>query len=66
MQQELSNQDLRQGFTLGEWLVRPLANKLTNDDGDVHVEPKVMDVLLCLADSKYEVVTRRELIEKVW
>ena len=66
MQQELSNQDLHQGFTLGEWLVRPLANKLTNDDGDVHVEPKVMDVLLCLADSKYEVVTRRELIEKVW
>jgi len=66
MQQELSNQDLHQGFTLGEWLVRPLANKLTNDDGDVHVEPKVMDVLLCLADSKHEVVTRGELIEKVW
>ena len=32
MQQELLNQGLRQGFILGEWLVRPLANKLTNDD----------------------------------
>ncbi len=66
MQLELLNRELQQGFRLGEWLVRPLANKLTNDDGDVHVEPKVMDVLLCLADAKDQVVTRRELLEKVW
>ena len=66
MRLELLNRELQQGFRLGEWLVRPLANKLTNDDGDVHVEPKVMDVLLCLADAKDQVVTRRELLEKVW
>lgn len=63
MRLELVNRELQQGFRLGEWLVRPLANKLTNDDGDVHVEPKVMDVLLCLADAKDQVVTRRELVK---
>lgn len=66
MQQELINSDLHEGFRLGEWLVRPLANNLKNDDGEVHLEPKVMEVLVCLAEARNEVVTRKELLEKVW
>jgi TolB-like protein/Tfp pilus assembly protein PilF len=66
MQQELINTDLTLGFRLGEWLVRPRANKLINDDGEVHVEPKIMDVLVCLAEAKGQVVTRRDLLQRVW
>ena len=66
MRNELPSVDLSQGFRLGEWLVRPRANKLVCDDGDTHVEPKVMDVLMLLAEASGQVVTRAELFERVW
>lgn len=36
-------------------------------DGDErHVQPKAMEVLLCLAESHHELVERRVLLEQVW
>ncbi|MFK8020992.1 MAG: winged helix-turn-helix domain-containing protein [Pseudomonadales bacterium] len=58
--------DLDQGFELGEWLAEPLKGTLTRDNMVTHVEPKVMDVLVCLAASPGEVVRRDELFESVW
>jgi len=54
-------------FTLGEWLVQPQLNRLSRpSDGDVQLEPKMMDVLVCLARSPGDVVSREALIDAVW
>jgi adenylate cyclase len=59
--------ELRAGFRLGSlWEVRPLLGTLAGERGVVHLEPKVMGVLVCLAERAGEVVTRDEFIECVW
>jgi len=58
--------DLTKGFSVGEWEIRPLAGTFRRGDHAVHVEPKVMDVLLCLARRPGEIVTRDELLAAVW
>ena len=58
--------DLARGFTLNGWEVRPLAGVLVRGGHETHLEPKVMDVLLCLARHAGEVVTREALLEQVW
>lgn len=63
---ELPWGDLTAGFGLGEWTVRPLAGQLERNGHRVHVEPKVMDVLVCLARRAGDVVTRDMLLAEVW
>lgn len=58
--------DLTRGFCLGEWQVRPMAGLLERNGHKVHVEPKVMDVLVCLARHCGDVVTRDMLLAEVW
>ena len=54
-------------FTLGEWLVQPQLNRLSRSGaGDVQLEPKMMDVLVRLARTTGEVVSREDLIDAVW
>ena len=53
-------------FRLGDWLVRPSLNQLSREDSVVHVRPKVMDVLVHLAEHGSEVVSKEELVEAVW
>ena len=54
-------------FKLGEWTVKPDLNRLSFDDGaDVHVEPKLMDVLVYLSERPGEVVSSDEIVEAVW
>jgi DNA-binding winged helix-turn-helix (wHTH) protein/tetratricopeptide (TPR) repeat protein/TolB-like protein len=53
-------------FRVGEWLVEPLSNRISNDEISVRLELKVMDVLVCLAERAGEVLTRQELIDRVW
>ena len=57
---------LSRGFTLNGWEVRPMAGVLIKNGHDIHLEPKVMDVLVCLAYHQGEVVTREVLLEEVW
>ena len=57
---------LLRGFNLKEWEVRPLAGSLRKGTYQVHVEPRVMDVMLCLARHQGEVVTRDALLDEVW
>lgn len=58
--------DLKQGFYVGEWEVQPLRSRVLGPDGPVHIEPRVMDVLVALAARPGEVVERSELLETVW
>ena len=59
--------DLLHGFRLGPLTVEPLRGAVTGPDGEArHLEPKVMDVFVCLAEHANELVTREELQEAVW
>lgn len=57
---------LRGDFELGEWIVRPRRLILEREGELVHVKPKTMDVLVCLAERAGEVVSREELLQRVW
>lgn len=53
-------------FRLGAWRVEPQLNRLLGPDGPEGVEPKVMSVLLVLAERPGAVVSREELLDAVW
>jgi len=53
-------------FQLGEWWVEPTLNRLTRGDTEVHVEPKMMDVLTFLWSHAGQVVTKNEILDAVW
>ncbi|MBL8202132.1 MAG: winged helix-turn-helix domain-containing protein [Chromatiales bacterium] len=57
---------LRRGFRVGDWDVHPLQGVIEQGGHRVHIEPKVMDVLVCLARHPGEVVTREMLLDQVW
>lgn len=58
--------DLDRGFRLGQFEVRPLEGTVTGPDGARHLQPKVMQVLKCLAASAGQVVDRNSLMDTVW
>ena len=53
-------------FRLGEWLICPKLNSVEQDGRAVRMEPKFMQVLVCLAGQPGEVVSKEELIRTVW
>lgn len=53
-------------FMLDEWLVEPMLNRLSRNGESTHLEPKVMDLLLCLAVRPGEALSRAELLERAW
>jgi TolB-like protein/DNA-binding winged helix-turn-helix (wHTH) protein len=53
-------------FRLGDWLVQPSLNRISRGETTVTLELKVMQVLVCLAENKGDVVTRQYLTEMVW
>ena len=53
------------GFRLGDWLVFPKLNNLSANGKTVHLEPKVMQVLVCLAEAG-DLVSKEALMRKVW
>src|SRR5215831_17509481 len=53
-------------FRLGAWLVDPSLNTICRNGTAVHVEPKVMEVLVCLAKHTGEAVSKEELLQAVW
>jgi DNA-binding winged helix-turn-helix (wHTH) protein len=53
-------------FLLADWLVQPRLNRLLRGEQIVQIEPKMMDVLVFLANNAGEVVTKHEIIDAVW
>jgi DNA-binding winged helix-turn-helix (wHTH) protein len=53
-------------FRLGHWLVCPKLNTVQADGRAIRLEPKFMQVLVCLADRSGEVVSKEELMRAVW
>ena len=60
------NVDLSQPFMVGEWLVEPAIELISKGDLKEKLEPRVMDLLVCLSSKGGEVITREELESKVW
>jgi len=52
-------------FQLDGWVVSPKLNSLRRADRTVRVEPKVMQVLVCLAEAP-DVVSKEKLMSTVW
>lgn len=59
-------EDLRQGFTLGEYDVRPLEGRIIGPAGSEHVPPKAMEILICLAEHAGQLVERATLLRHGW
>ncbi len=51
---------------VGEWLVEPDLNRISRQGAVVSIQPKVIDVLLCLADHPGEVLSKEKIIRTVW
>lgn len=57
---------LQKGFWVGEYEVRPLQGQITGPNGPQHIQPKVMDILVCLAEHPGDLVERNILLERGW
>lgn len=53
-------------FRVGDWQVQPLRNEIAGPDGRTKLEPRVMQVLVCLAERAGDVVSREQILEAVW
>ena len=53
-------------FSIGPWLVEAPLNRLSCNSHVIQVEPKVMEVLVRLADTPGELVSKEELLRSVW
>ena len=58
--------ELDKGFRIGGWEVVPRQLTIKRAETAIRLEPKVMDVLVCLAERQGEVVSRDDFAEKVW
>lgn len=69
MSGELRSRDqFADGFWVGDWFVEPMLNRVRHEDEEdqVQLEPKVMEVLLCLAERPKKTVTKEQFKEEVW
>jgi TolB-like protein/Tfp pilus assembly protein PilF len=53
-------------FRLGRWLVEPSLNTVSRNGASIHLEPKVMEVLVCLARRPGEAIPKDQLLQTVW
>ena len=58
--------DVDQDFRLGPWVVHPSLNSISRNGTNLRLEPKAMEVLVCLARHGGSVVSKEELIGEVW
>src|SRR5580765_8167336 len=53
-------------FSIGDWRVDPSLRTLSGVKGERHLEPKLMQVLVLLAEHAGQVVSKERLLETVW
>src|SRR4051794_19327589 len=53
-------------FRIGDYHVDPNRNRVTGPAGESPLQPKVIDVLCALAERHGEVLSRSDLIDRVW
>lgn len=60
------DETVKGGFRIGSWDVYPQQNLLKSPEHTKTLEPKVMDVLVFLAERQGEVVSRQQILDAVW
>jgi TolB-like protein/DNA-binding winged helix-turn-helix (wHTH) protein/Flp pilus assembly protein TadD len=53
-------------FRVGAWLVRPSLNTVSRNGASIHLQPKVMEVLVSLAHQPGEAIPKDHLLKTVW
>ena len=53
-------------FRVGPWLVQPSINTISQNGTSNRLEPKVMEVLVCLASQPGEALSKEIIIKAVW
>ena len=58
--------DLQEGFFLDEWFVEPQLGRLSKDEKMVQLEPKIMEVLVFLAENQGKTLKKEQFFNLVW
>jgi Tol biopolymer transport system component/DNA-binding winged helix-turn-helix (wHTH) protein len=66
MDDRVDEERLMAGFWVGDWFVEPLRNRITAGVEAVLLEPKIMDVLVCLARRPGRTITKDRFMDEVW
>lgn len=53
-------------FQINGWKVEPLSNYLKTADEEIRIEPRLMSLLVYLAENQGETLTRENLLDTVW
>jgi TolB-like protein/DNA-binding winged helix-turn-helix (wHTH) protein len=53
-------------FQVGPWLIEPSLNAVSHNGQSIHLAPKVMAVLVCLAERAGQSVSKEDLLQTVW
>ena len=51
---------------VGEWYVQPALNRIRNNRTERHLEPQLINLLVFLASNDGRLVTKNQIIERVW
>ena len=62
----MNQQVVQSAFQLGQWQVEPSTNRIVGHGGTVTLEPKVMQLLICLHQAAGETVSRQTLEQTIW
>jgi adenylate cyclase len=57
---------VQKSLKVGSWTVDPSLNSISSEGRTVRLEPKVMGVLLCLAQHPGETLSKEQLFQAVW
>ena len=57
---------MNNGFRVGPWLIQPSLNTISQNGTSTRLEPKVMEVLVCLSHRAGEAIPKEELLQAVW
>jgi len=57
---------VQKSLKVGSWIVDPSLNSMSSEGKTVRLEPKVMGVLLCLAEHPAETLSKEQLFQAVW
>jgi DNA-binding winged helix-turn-helix (wHTH) protein len=58
--------DLLEGFYLDEWFVEPQLGRVSKDEKIVQLEPKIMEVLVHLAENQGKTIKKEQFFNLVW
>jgi adenylate cyclase len=57
---------VQKSLKVGNWIVDPSLNSMSSEGRAVRLEPKIMEVLLCLAQHPGETLSKEQLFQAVW